>query len=650
MKFRKIIIENFMALKHAEIALADRGLILVQGINKDDTSAVSNGAGKSSTFEALMWCLYGTTSRGDEGDAIINRFSDKGKNCRVQVTIEDGSETWLVTRHRKHKTGKNALHLHSVETTVTGESTVDHTQGTEKLTQELVNKVVGCPQDVFEASIYAGQGKMPELPGLTDKKLKLLVEEAAGTTILEAAYDEALGRARSLKADRDLLQVKVDRLADAIGDADLRILDLERRRDDWVTARDAQVRTIRDRAKTFADEAKTLEAEIAKVDEAALKGEIADCDAKIAGVKAEVMQERIYAGQVADAESDVKVRQSRVESLSNDARRAKKALEEVEHKIGCPCTECARPMTAAELAPAKKAATERLTKLVADLRAAKLDLEAREKALASLRETLDAHRASMSDVSAVSASRTAADARLRTLIELQRQRQRAIELAKREIDQAKAKIAEANPFNDQIDTTKAQRDKLRGDLEAQEKRLEEMNVEVEIAESVTKVFSPAGVRAHILDTVTPFLNEQTAKYLSTLSDGNMTATWSTLSRTAKGELREKFVIEVENTLGGEAFSSISGGEQRKVCVAAALALQDLVASRATKPIELFIGDEIDNALDPAGIERLMNILEEKARERGSVFVISHSDLKDWCPQVLVVTKDGKLSTISEVYA
>ena len=64
-----------------------------------------------------------------------------------------------------------------------------------------------------------------------------------------------------------------------------------------------------------------------------------------------------------------------------------------------------------------------------------------------------------------------------------------------------------------------------------------------------------------------------------------------------------------------------------------------------------MGDEIDNALDAAGIERLTTILQEKAAERGTVFIISHTDLKDWVPQVMRVTKTGRgQSTIEEAFA
>jgi DNA repair exonuclease SbcCD ATPase subunit len=157
------------------------------------------------------------------------------------------------------------------------------------------------------------------------------------------------------------------------------------------------------------------------------------------------------------------------------------------------------------------------------------------------------------------------------------------------------------------------------------------------------VFSPAGVRAHILDTVTPHLNSRTSHYLSALTDGNITAVWTTISTTAKGELREKFGIEVRSATGAETFKGLSGGEKRKVRLACAMALQDLVASRASKPIKIFIADEIDTALDPAGLERLMTILEEKSHDKGTVLVISHSNLTDWIRNSVVITKKGGLS-------
>ena len=207
-------------------------------------------------------------------------------------------------------------------------------------------------------------------------------------------------------------------------------------------------------------------------------------------------------------------------------------------------------------------------------------------------------------------------------------------------------MAEENPHlagaKDAIERLRAVDDAQKAKRTEQAKILDEQL----IALNAVNVYGPAGARAHILDTVTPFLNDRTAHYLGSLSDGNISAVWNTISTTKSGEMREKFKIEVTNNTGGDSFAALSGGEKRKARLACALALQDLVASRASKPINLWMGDEIDEALDPAGLERLMTVLEEKARERGTVLVISHNDLKDWIRSRWLVVKDAGAATVA----
>ncbi|MCY1303060.1 hypothetical protein D9M70_527490 [compost metagenome] len=176
---------------------------------------------------------------------------------------------------------------------------------------------------------------------------------------------------------------------------------------------------------------------------------------------------------------------------------------------------------------------------------------------------------------------------------------------------------------------------------SKEAELGEIAAQCALLADAVKVFSPAGVRAHILDTVTPYLNERTSEYLGVLTDGDTQATWSTLQSGAKGALKEKFNIAVQSGTGGSSFGLLSGGEKRKVRLACAMALQDMVASRATKPINIFVADEIDHALDEAGLERLMGILNTKAKERGTVLVVSHNSLADWIDQAITVTKTAK---------
>ena len=200
MKFLTLEVENFMALANAKVELDQRGLVLIQGVNAGDSSAASNGAGKSTLMNSLMWCIYGETSHGVKGDDVLSTGHEK--NCRVKVTIEDEGKRYAIIRHRKHKEFKNRL-------IVRGEDG-DMTKGKDSLTQEFVERLIGASKEVFMASIYASQEAMPDLPGMSDKNLKTIVEEAAGVDRLTKAYAIARERANAAAARMETTKTKMD--------------------------------------------------------------------------------------------------------------------------------------------------------------------------------------------------------------------------------------------------------------------------------------------------------------------------------------------------------------------------------------------------------------------------------------------------------
>jgi DNA repair exonuclease SbcCD ATPase subunit len=206
---------------------------------------------------------------------------------------------------------------------------------------------------------------------------------------------------------------------------------------------------------------------------------------------------------------------------------------------------------------------------------------------------------------------------------------------------------QVNPFTPMIDAHKANIEEREKQVEAAKQTALAAIEDEQYAQAVVTVFAPAGVRARRLDEATPFLNQRTAHYLGSLADGAIEAFWTTLTENkSKKELLEKFSVTVEKVgVGSGSFKNLSGGEKRKVRLACALALQDLVATRAAKSLDLFVGDEIDDALDDAGLERLMGVLEEKARDRGTVLVISHNDIKDFVRKTIQVTKVNGQATV-----
>lgn len=645
MKFPELEIHNFLAITDAKINLSDRGLVLLQGSNHADSSADSNGVGKSSIPEALEWCWFGETARGLAGDGVINNVAKK--DCFVKSVAVDGHITYTATRYRKHRTGKNTFTLKSFD----GFKETDLTKGTEKLTEEVARGIIGCSLEVFAASIYAAQEKMPDLPAMTDKNLKVIIEEASGASLLENVYRHA---AKALNdAEKELVTRKATASASQSQLDFIRsqLVNATAQLSSWDTNRGVREADIRASVTPLLPVIKKLKEDVDAIDKAAIEAKIADCDSKIGLVAEEQKGLTALDKTLADAKVYLGMYQNEVAMHSNALTRASAALAGVEHQVGCPCTSCGRPLTDKELAAAKaskQADVDGHKKAVAE---AEEKVRLQESAVDDAQRARNEFAATMTDITAVATQRAVYDKHLASYYDLVRQQTSIVNQAKNLRDQLIAVQAEANPHQKTIDTLTKQAETVEKALTEALAKVTEQEEEVALEAEVVKIYGPAGVRATILDDVTPFLNSQTAKYLTILSDGNIEATWTTLTPDAKGNLKEKFTIDVNNTLGGDNFKAISGGEKRKVRIATALALQDLVATRATKPIELWIGDEIDDALDKSGLERLMQILEEKARERGSVFVISHNELRDHIKQVMLIEKlANKTTKITEMAA
>lgn len=632
MRFPELIIENFLAITEAKINLADRGLVVIQGENHADTSANSNGAGKSSIPDALCWCWFGTTARGITGDDVIN--DDAKKDCRVVSVVTDGHMTYTATRHRKHKSGKNTLTI----TAHDGLKLVDLTKGTEKLTQEVADQIIGSSLEVFSGSIYAGQEKMPDLPAMTDKNLKVLIEEAAGVTVLEGAYQKAREYQNDAQKAVGVVEASAKSVKEKMDWISDQIVIMEKDVTLWETDRQARLAALKSEAMVIVPKVKQFVTDVAAMEALGLEKQIAECDAKITAVGGENATLMRLEGEAQRLLGNYNHTKFAADKKLAEIPRAESAVKDIAHKVGCPCDECGRPLTEAELDAASKAAAAQLSTIKAEADRLAFVADNEKTNAESAISARDAFKLTMTDISAVSAQRASLLAQLASYNELLKE-QGVIQAQARALrDKIAVVTAEANPISAKITSHEAELDKLNKEYADLAGKLGRARDKLMLEEAAVKVFGPTGVRARVLDEVTPFLNGQSSKYLSILSDGNLEAVWTTLTKNAKGEFREKFTIDVSNATGGKMFKGLSGGEKRKARIATALALQDLVATRASKPIDLFIGDEIDDALDPAGLERLMIILEEKARERGSVFVISHNELRDEIKQVLLIEK------------
>ena len=77
-------------------------------------------------------------------------------------------------------------------------------------------------------------------------------------------------------------------------------------------------------------------------------------------------------------------------------------------------------------------------------------------------------------------------------------------------------------------------------------------------------------------------------------------------------------------------------------LAVALAFNDFISARSGKRLNILLLDEVFEGVDAEGLYYVIKVLEDLARRKSSVFVITHRDeLKSYFnDEILVQRKDG----------
>ncbi len=190
MQIRNIAAENFLSYEQFSLALADRGLLLVEGENRD--SGGSNGAGKSAIFEALTWCIFGFLNRAIKGDEVVRLGPDKKplKNCRVQVDIDLDGTAVRIIRHRRHAQFGNKLLAF-----VDGK---EITMGGDRETQERLEQLLQIDSDAFINSVMFPQGAAG-FASLTDAEQKDILDRILSTQRFGEAQERVKTKVRKLQ-------------------------------------------------------------------------------------------------------------------------------------------------------------------------------------------------------------------------------------------------------------------------------------------------------------------------------------------------------------------------------------------------------------------------------------------------------------------
>jgi DNA repair exonuclease SbcCD ATPase subunit len=216
------------------------------------------------------------------------------------------------------------------------------------------------------------------------------------------------------------------------------------------------------------------------------------------------------------------------------------------------------------------------------------------------------------------------------------------------IQEATKERDKKNVFKPLMDSAKAQIKSVNTEISSINTDLKLKNKDLQEYDAWVRAYGNQGIKSYLLDAITPYLNERANYYLQKLTSNSIEVIFSTQTKLKSGETRDKFSIEVSNKYGGGKFKANSGGERKRVDIAVNMALQDLVATRSSKRLNIVVFDEVFDAMDNIGIEHTVELLQENINGKSTIFVTTHnSELKSYFDNSITFQKENGFTSLIE---
>ena len=148
-----------------------------------------NGIGKTMALDAILFTLYGITSRGMRGDDVVN--NTVGRNCKTWVKFTSDSTQYIVTRYHKYTKLGNTVILN-----VGG---VDTKKGHKEVLPEIER--VLTPRKTFTNTLMFGQQIKDFFTDLTDSDKKEIFRQILNLLKYTVYYKQVSNKLKSIIED-----------------------------------------------------------------------------------------------------------------------------------------------------------------------------------------------------------------------------------------------------------------------------------------------------------------------------------------------------------------------------------------------------------------------------------------------------------------
>lgn len=619
-KFRNIKIDNFMSFGHAEVDLDRGGYILVSGLNENPVDhAASNGSGKSALFDALIWCLTGTTSRETKNVSNIN--ADNGAKVSVFFDVDDNS--YKVTRTKDYKPIGTTLKIIRDEEDISGKGIRD----TEKILCEYLPDITAA---FLGSVIILGQGLPQRFSNNTPSGRKEVLENLSKSDFMINELNDKVSKRRSILSN-NLDEVK-NNISYLVGQQNVREQVLRNTEKELQELKEFNLNAnsylndclrSRDNCKlNFEDLQSQLED--AQVTLSEISSQSSDIRSQLTSLRANKLVEEnevrsTYDPSISSLDGEIRALEKQIRTLS--------AISDV-----CPtCGQKLQGVEKPDISPLEAELTQK--------KAIKASL-VQEKSY----KLNELHNAEVADEQELVESQK----RLSTNLS---EKEKAVTQLKREVNDAQAKylnservyneaFAKVNSIADNIEQKEAVLKETKSSLEDLNDKIlyntdEQKNLEARLL-VINKMVTALkrDFRGYLLTNVISYISDRT-KYYALQVFGNDNIGFSLVGNA------------IEISFDGKEYSNLSGGEKQRVDLIVQLSIRDMLCCFMNFSSNILVLDEFVDGLDSIGCEEILNLIANNLSDVGTVYIITHhaSVAIPTDDEIIIVKDANKISSI-----
>lgn len=591
MKLHNITLTNFRSFKGEQtFRFPDApGLYFMQGSNEAEPRLQANGSGKSTIWEALLWCLYGKTSKGLKAGDVCNW--DAGKGAKVKLAFStDGAVSLQVMTRTWSPNSWSLIDLFGNKTDLAKDSANPVLAGLMlEFTPFLHSILMAQSQPMFldlkhdaQAALFSEVMGLDQWIDLSAKASKKASDQDRITRMIEQELFATTGRIEGQKDYQGSVQ------------------EFEVKRNDRLYYIEVKYAQVLARQKEIAAIVKTQEQ-----DEEAVR-EVLRADAKAV----DDWKPSEAATKCRQLDREIVAAESKIKTIESDIH----FLDTHEH-----CPVCDQDITekTRELKISQRETT--VSNLRYDIEELILDLVKAQKVLKeedlALKNLTEAKQRSQDD--------------LRLCENALKESRRGVQMMDKELDELERHVVEitgeANPFINMQQEAQDEGRRLRS-------ALVDIRARLALSEERQSLFSfwVKGFKDLRLNLIAEALTELEIEVNSCVTALGL-VDWELrfqIDRETKGgSIQRGFNVQVLSPANSKAtpWEAWSGGESQRLRLAATMGLSNLIRARSGVNLDLEVWDEPSQALSPQGVTDLLEALERRAQvEQRQIWVVDHT--------------------------